>query len=109
MNSVIENNKQQIIELCRRFKVKELYAFGSVVREDFNPSSDIDFIAAFNFQPDPDNIEELEKYFSNQDSLTENLKILLNREVDLLVEKNIRNKYLKTIISKEKKLIYAEA
>lgn len=109
MNAIIENNRQQIIELCRQFNVKELYAFGSVVRDDFNASSDIDLLADFNFNPNPDSIDELEKYFTAQDELTEKLQRLLRREVDLLVEKNIRNKYLKKIITMEKKLIYAEA
>jgi predicted nucleotidyltransferase len=109
MNAIIENNKNQIIELCKQHEVKELYVFGSVVRDDFNDESDVDFLAAFNFQPNPENIKELEKYFTNQDELAENLKQILKRDVDLLIEKNIRNKYLRYLISKEKKLIYAAA
>lgn len=34
----------QIQELCKTNKVKTLFAFGSVTREDFNESSDIDLV-----------------------------------------------------------------
>ena len=47
MNSIIENNKQQIMELCKKHHVKKLYVFGSVMREDFSRESDIDFLYEF--------------------------------------------------------------
>ncbi len=42
----------------------------------------------------------------NTDLLKEKLKTIINREIDLIQEKNIRNKYLKYFINKEKELIY---
>ena len=37
---------EQIQELCKTNIVKTLFAFGSVVRDDFNENSDVDFVVA---------------------------------------------------------------
>jgi hypothetical protein len=37
----------EIEEVCRRYGVKELALFGSALREDFRPDSDIDFLVTF--------------------------------------------------------------
>jgi len=39
--------KKQIGEFCRRWKVVEFSLFGSVLREDFRPDSDVDVLVAF--------------------------------------------------------------
>ena len=39
-----------IRKLCERYHVRELSLFGSAVREDFKPESDVDLLVAF--QPD---------------------------------------------------------
>lgn len=36
-----------IAEFCRRWKITELALFGSALREDFRPDSDIDMLATF--------------------------------------------------------------
>ena len=110
MVSLIEKNKNAIVALCKKHQVKSLYAFGSAVRDnDFTRNSDIDLLADFNNQPHLENAEELLHYFENLDMLNYELENLFNRHVDLLTEKNIRNKYLKEIINSEKQLIYAQA
>lgn len=44
----IENQKiKQIKELCKQHKVKTLFAFGSVTRDDFKADSDIDLVVDF--------------------------------------------------------------
>jgi uncharacterized protein len=37
----------QIIEFCRLWKIKELSIFGSYLRDDFRPDSDLDFLYTF--------------------------------------------------------------
>jgi len=59
MNSIIENNKQQIIELCKKHHVKNLFVFGSVMRTDFNTDSDIDFL--YEFDTSKINFDDLDK------------------------------------------------
>lgn len=43
----LETYTEDIIKLCETHKVKSLYAFGSVLTEDFNKESDIDLIVDF--------------------------------------------------------------
>lgn len=39
--------EKEIENFCRRWKIVELAVFGSILREDFRPDSDIDFLARF--------------------------------------------------------------
>ena len=36
-----------IADLCRRYRVRELSLFGSVLRDDFGPESDVDVLVEF--------------------------------------------------------------
>ena len=47
----IEQKTSIILELCKKHKVKNLYAFGSVLTDHFNDESDIDFIVDFKRMP----------------------------------------------------------
>ncbi len=40
-------NREQIAAFCRKWKIVELDVFGSVLRPDFGPDSDVDFLATF--------------------------------------------------------------
>ncbi|MCI0551494.1 MAG: nucleotidyltransferase family protein [Anaerolineae bacterium] len=39
--------RKKLAEFCRRWKISELAFFGSVLRDDFRPSSDIDLLVSF--------------------------------------------------------------
>ncbi|MGK7909470.1 MAG: nucleotidyltransferase family protein [Synechococcus sp.] len=39
--------KEKLAELCQRFHIRKLALFGSVLREDFHPDSDIDVLVEF--------------------------------------------------------------
>lgn len=43
----IELPKEKIEEFCRKWKIAELGLFGSVLREDFYPDSDVDVLVSF--------------------------------------------------------------
>jgi len=43
----IEIPKDEIAEFCRKWKITELSLFGSVLREDFGPDSDVDVLVTF--------------------------------------------------------------
>lgn len=47
MQPRIEVPQEQLEEFCRRWKITELALFGSVLREDFRPDSDIDVLVTF--------------------------------------------------------------
>ena len=95
----LENYINQINILCKNYKVRQLYAFGSVLDDSFSNESDIDLFV--DFQPAEPFIYA-ENYFDLKFSLEE----LLKRPIDLLEQKAIQNKYLLQSINKSKKLIY---
>jgi predicted nucleotidyltransferase len=64
----------QIVDFCRRHHICRLSFFGSVLREDFEPDSDVDVLVEF----DPDHIPGLD-FFAMQAELSQ----ILNRPVDL--------------------------
>jgi predicted nucleotidyltransferase len=37
----------ELAEFCRRWKITKLEVFGSIVRDDFGPDSDVDFLVTF--------------------------------------------------------------
>jgi predicted nucleotidyltransferase len=47
MSVKISVSKDQIDEFCRRHRIRRLAFFGSVVRDDFSPDSDVDVLVEF--------------------------------------------------------------
>lgn len=106
MIDVLKNNIDAIADACKKHHVKELFVFGSASRkEDFTEESDIDILVNFKALP-LDTNEQVFYVVENRDKLREQLKTIFKREVDLVEEKNISNKYLRYFINKDKKLIY---
>lgn len=97
--SFLINYNEEIVRLCKQYKVKTLYAFGSVLTEKFNNKSDIDFIVDFS------NIS-VEDYADNYFAFKFSLQDALKRDIDLLEEKAIKNPYLKEAISQQRQLVY---
>lgn len=91
---------RNIIEkLCVHLKVKRLYAFGSVLTDQFNSESDIDFIVDFEAM-------EIENYADNYFDLKFSLQDILKRPVDLLEEKTLKNPYFIQSISQNRTIVY---
>lgn len=97
--NLIELNIDRIVTLCKKYKVAQLFVFGSILTPHFNKESDIDFIVNFNKA-------QIKDYFGNFFDLKYALENVLGREVDLLEEQAIRNRYLKENIEQTKALIY---
>jgi predicted nucleotidyltransferase len=47
MSPRIQIDRDQIAEFCRKHHIKRLALFGSVLREDFGPDSDVDVLVEF--------------------------------------------------------------
>ena len=95
-------NRDDFVTLCRNHHVKQIYAFGSSVSDEFDSEkSDIDLLVEID-EPDP--IEKGEKILSLWDKLEE----FFNRKVDLLTNLSIRNKILRESIDSTKVLIYEQ-
>lgn len=86
--TLIANNIQKIVALCKKYKVNKLFVFGSILTDRFNDDSDIDFVVSFNKA-------EVSDYFDNYFDFKYSLEDLLGRDVDLLEEQTIKNPYLK--------------
>jgi len=92
-------NKKQINIISNYFKdkpVNKAYLFGSQIRNEANPESDIDILVELDYS------EQIGlKYIRMRNELQE----LLNNKVDL-VSDNALSEYIRPIIESEKKLIY---
>jgi len=99
LDGVVDVTTDQIAVFCRKWSVKELSLFGSVLRSDFQPDSDIDVLVSLG--PDhglglwdlPDMIDELEAMFG--------------RRVDLVMKDALRNPYRRHSILNSREVIYA--
>lgn len=96
----LEIYKEEINALCRKNKVKNLYVFGSVLTDRFADNSDIDLIVDID-SDDP--LDYADNYFNLKFALEE----LLNRQIDLLENKAIKNPYIRESIDNSKSLLYA--
>ena len=96
-----ETHISQIIKLCKKYRVRTLSAFGSVIRDDFHSESDIDFVVDFE-ENDPFKYADL--YFQ----LKEKLEKLLKRQIDLIEERAIKNSFFRKELNETKVLIYGQ-
>ena len=97
----LEKYTSDIIKLCKAHKVKNLYAFGSVLTDNFNNESDIDLIVDFS------NIA-VEDYADNYFDFKFSLQDILKRPIDLLEEKALKNPYFRQSVYQNRKLVYGQ-
>ena len=100
IQQILTDKLPQVRELLKKHKVKKAYAFGSVCTDHFNKASDIDFLIAFEDNLDP--MVEGESWWN----LLEGLKIIFNRDIDLVTEKALRNPYFIEELQEKRQLIY---
>lgn len=99
MNSILKNQLDTIRSLCERYRVKTLYAFGSVLTPNFDTHSDIDLLVDF---LDQDALQYASNYFQFKFELEK----LFNRKIDLLEERALKNPYFIENINQKKQLLY---
>ena len=91
-----------IIAFCKRWEVKELSLFGSVLRDDFGPGSDVDVLVRFESEHTPGlfGIVRMERELSE----------LFGRQVDLVTRgaiDNSRNYIRRKAILDSARVVYA--
>jgi hypothetical protein len=100
MERQIEEKREQIAELCRRYHVRRLELFCSALRGHFEAGrSDFDFLVEF----EPLTAGYAKTYFG----LLEALELLFKRPVDLVVASAITNPYFRESVERNKALLYA--
>ncbi len=99
MNEILLQSLNPIKRLSKNFRVKKLFAFGSVNTNRFNSKSDIDLLVTFDKMP-------VKEYPDNYFALVEELEKIFNRKVDLVVDKSVSNPYLVKSIEATKVPLY---
>ena len=95
----IQLDKEAIAAFCRKWRIRELSLFGSVLRDDFGPDSDLDFLVSF----------EAEAGWDLWDLVTirEDLVSLVGRNVDMVIKEALRNPYRRREILTNRQVIHA--
>ena len=98
-NVRIELPMEQIKAFCRKWRVREFSLFGSVLRDDFRPDSDVDVLVVFE--------EDVPWSLWDWSEMRDELKVLFNREVDLVEKGALQNPYRKRAILSAHEIVYA--
>ena len=102
MIALVEQKKDDLADLCRRFDVERLELFGSAATGSFqSSSSDLDFIVRFSA---PSSGSYLDRYLD----FAEALEQLFQRPVDLLTERAIRNPYFRRSVEATRQSVYEQ-
>jgi predicted nucleotidyltransferase len=88
----------QIAAFCQRWKIRRCSLFGSVLRDDFGPDSDIDVLVAFAPEADWDLWDLI--------TAREELQEIFGREVDLVEEQTLKNPFRRQAILASRQVIY---
>lgn len=90
---------EKIAAFCRKWRIVEFSLFGSVLREDFGPQSDVDVLVTF--EPDaPWNLWDLI-------DMRDELRAIFGREVDLVEERSLVNPFRRRAVLRSKQVVYA--
>ena len=98
MPSKIDIPREKIEDFCRRWKIKEMAIFGSALREDFGPESDLDLLVTFS--------EEARWTLFDWAEMIEELKKMTGRDIDLVDRESIRNPFRRRSILARMEVIY---
>ncbi len=77
----IQIPKEKLADFCRKWKIAELSLFGSVLRDDFRPDSDVDVLVTFSRDADWSLLDHM--------TMEEELSAIFGRKVDLISRKAI--------------------
>lgn len=101
MTRIIEQNKDKLIELCRKYHVCELDVFGSAATGEFSEqTSDIDLLVEFDGSVRANR-------FDNFFALLDELRELFKRPVDLVEPGGLRDPYFIDAVNRTRRKIYA--
>jgi len=92
-------DQKKIARFCNKWQIDELAVFGSVLREDFGPESDVDVLISF----------KPEVPWSAYDwvDMTDDLQELFGHSVHLVDKSGLRNPFRRQEILQTMKVLYA--
>ena len=89
----------KVVDFCRKWKITEFSLFGSVLRDDFRPESDVDVLVEF----EPGAPWSLWDWID----MIDELKAAFGRDVDLVSKGGLRNPFRRHAIMSSREIIYA--
>ena len=89
----------KVVDFCRKWKIAEFSLFGSVLRDDFRPESDVDVLVEF----EPGAPWSLWDWID----MIDELKAAFGRDVDLVSKGGLRNPFRRHAIMSSREIIYA--
>ncbi|HEX2190865.1 MAG TPA: nucleotidyltransferase family protein [Longimicrobiaceae bacterium] len=95
----IQVPQEQIEAFCRKWKVREFALFGSVLRDDFRPESDVDVLVTFE--------EGVGHSLFDLGEMNMELQALFGRPVDLVQKNRIENPFRRHHILANHRVLYA--
>ncbi len=90
MNAITNVSSEALAALCQKYQVQKLALFGSVLRADFRPESDLDILVEF---------EPEARIGLNFITLQNELSALFGRSVDLNTAEFLSRHFRKNVIS----------
>lgn len=100
MNQIINEKKTQLMDICRKRRVRRLYIFGSAISERFDAArSDLDFLVEFHSMTP---VEHADSYFG----LEEDLQNLFGLPVDIIEPQTVSNPYFLEAVEETKVVLY---
>ena len=98
MNTHIRLDQDSLAAFCRKWRIRELSLFGSALRDDFGPESDLDFLVSF----EPGAGWDLWDLVT----IREDLISIVGRDVDMVVKEALRNPYRRKEILSNREVIH---
>jgi predicted nucleotidyltransferase len=99
MNPQVRLDREALAGFCRKWRVRELSIFGSALRDDFGPDSDLDFLVSF----DPDAPLDIDRFLD----MKEKLEAHFGRPVDVVEKEALRNPWRRYEILRTREVLYA--
>lgn len=90
----------RIADFCRKWRIREFSLFGSILRDDFRPDSDVDVLVVF----DDDVTFDWDQWLAMEAELR---AIFGNRNIDLVERRLIKNPFRRDHILTNRRIIYA--
>lgn len=100
MNPRLRLDREALAAFCRKWRVRELSVFGSALRDDFGPDSDVDVLVSF----EADAALDLSGFLD----MKEELEAQCGRLVDLVERETLRNPWMRYEILRTREVVYTD-
>lgn len=102
MNARFDSRQHEIASFCQRWHIMELALFGSILRDDFGPESDVDILVQFAPAAEPTR--------RDWPAMERELAAIMGRDVDLIERRLVegsRNYIRRKSILDSAQVVYA--